>query len=124
MTRLGLLAAIAAVGLSMACGDSSGGDGAADKGSDVRAPTRLTCPSGTYVETAGPLVDISSLPADFETREEAAEAWMQSRDDATSYVMSADGQAAWILRADETATARVTFMHHRGFLVEGYRACS
>src|SRR4051794_33842402 len=73
------------------------------------APTTLTCPSDEGVSTDGGY--LAELPDGFDTREEAVEAFLADNDAFDDdYVISSDGKGAWVLRADGTAEARLTFL--------------
>ena len=40
------------------------------------------------------------------------------------YVLTADGEGAWVLRSDGTAKAKVELIVSDGYIVQGYTACA
>lgn len=40
------------------------------------------------------------------------------------FALTDDGTGAWILRSDGTAVAKVEFIGHGGYTVDGYEACA
>ena len=50
-------------------------------------------------------------------------AWLAASQFGDDFILTPDGQHAWILRPDGTAVARVHFLRHSGYTVHGYEAC-
>ncbi len=73
-----------------------------------------------------------SQPLDgFDTREQAVEKWLtlseapDGRDwKNANYVISDNGQVAWVLRWNGTARARLNLVERDGYSVHGYDACA
>ena len=116
-------ALLALVTCLTACGSDTSAVATSKTASPEAAPTDLTCPTVERVQTDGGY--LAELPDGFDTREEAVEAFLANNnafDD--DYALGPDGKSAWVLRADGTAEARLTFLRHSGYTVHGYEACS
>lgn len=111
----GSILAVALI-MSTACGSD-------DPAATPAMPSALSCPVEQRVSTDGG--DYAKLPDGFETRERAVESWLASADrSADDFVLTDDGEGAWILQTDGTVVASVSFLPNiNGFYVHGYEAC-
>lgn len=104
-----------------ACGPSTSELGLVEV-TPTAMPTELNCPSGNTVGTDGGL--LAKLPDGVGSREEALARWLERFPRwGKRFVIDDDG-SAWILRNDDTARARVTFIQHKGFTAHGYEECT
>lgn len=94
----------------------------ADGTNPVGEVQSLVCPSGELSETVGGF--LLKEPDGLPTRGEAVESWLRdSQFRGHAYRVSEDGEAAYVLRADDTPVARLSFIRHSGFTVHGVLNC-
>lgn len=108
--------------LVLSCSSDSSSDFGLTEATPSPMPSELSCPSGNMVGTDGGL--LAEFLDGYDTREEALAVWLEHWPQwGKRYAIAEDG-SAWILRADGTALARVTFIEHKGFTAHGYDECT
>ncbi len=114
--------AVAIVALVTSCRSQRESDFGLIVAAPTPLPSELSCPSGNAVGTDGGL--LAELPDGYDTRKEALATWLEHWPEWGRRYTIADDGTAWILRADGTARAHVTFIEHEGFTAQGYEECT
>ena len=107
-----------------ACGVAVG-EAVAPVNPPAPSPTELTCPTDLRVVSSGGFVARQSLDG-HDTQDRAVDAWARTRASLIKEEVDAlpTDDGAWVLRADGTAIAKVSFIENKGFTVYGYQVCA